>query len=74
MLVTLNSSPQAVRRVKSMVIHQDLEDGMAVGKRMFVLQQKRNNAGSVTSVPSPLLSSQDVSSLKVAYATRILSK
>ncbi|CAK8680079.1 uncharacterized protein LOC143463246 [Clavelina lepadiformis] len=52
-----------LRRVKSMVMENDLEDGVAVGQRMFILQQKRNTL-SMTTQPSPLLSTHDVTSLK----------
>uniref|UniRef100_H2Y599 Uncharacterized protein n=1 Tax=Ciona savignyi TaxID=51511 RepID=H2Y599_CIOSA len=59
-----NIKPQALRRVKSMVLDHDLEDGIATGKRMFVMQKKLNNDCSMTSVPSPLLSNYDVTVLQ----------
>jgi len=49
-----------------MIIDNDLNDSVEVAARMLALQQKqRSNDGMGMSPPSPLLSSEDVSFVKV---------
>lgn len=60
---TLTMAPSALRRVKSMVMENDLQDGVEIGKRMFASQQKQILA-SMTAHPSPLLASDDIVHVK----------